>query len=223
MRAVGDRAARRRSAARTASRARWRRPARAGGPSAARRSVRLTRCPASGSTQRGSIRAAVRPHSRDVSTSSATITQPAGAAPAPSPGKSAKRAPRAPRYSRRRGVAQADVRQQPGQQRLVDRRRGSAGVVVERARRPPWPPGAAGRRGPATRGCAGSAGTRPCSRLRNWLPDSSRWLLAQVAPEVQVGEEVRARRRRSARAAGRPAPAGRPGARAGPGSTARRR
>ena len=65
-------------------------------PSAARRSVRRIRCSASGSTQRGSIRAAVRPHSRDVSTSSATITQ-LGWPLTPLPGQSAKRAPRAPR------------------------------------------------------------------------------------------------------------------------------
>ena len=59
--------------------------------------MRLTRWPASGSTQAGSIRAAVRPKSRAVSTSSATITQFGCLRARVEPGKIEKRAPRAPR------------------------------------------------------------------------------------------------------------------------------
>ena len=48
-------------------------------------------------------------------------------------------------------------------------------------------------------------------------------LVAQVVPQVQVGEQVRGRDRRTGSATGRPSRAPRPAARAGPGWTARRR
>jgi hypothetical protein len=56
--------------------------------------------PASGSIQPGWMRAAVRPHSREVSTSSATITHVGWRRDSVEPGKIANCAPRAPWYSR---------------------------------------------------------------------------------------------------------------------------
>ncbi len=61
----------------------------------------MTRWAASGSTHWGWMRAAVRPHSREVSTSSAAITQAGCFFASDDPGKIANRAPRAPVYSRR--------------------------------------------------------------------------------------------------------------------------
>ena len=60
----------------------------------------LTRCPASGSIHSGWIFATVRANSRDVSTSSAAITQRGFFLASGEPGKIMKWAPRAPRYSR---------------------------------------------------------------------------------------------------------------------------
>ncbi len=62
--------------------------------------VFLIRWPASGSTHSGSILAFTRAQSREVSTSSADITQRGGFLNSPDPGKTANRAPRAPPYSR---------------------------------------------------------------------------------------------------------------------------
>ena len=58
--------------------------------------VRRRRCPASGSIHFGSMRATVRPHNRDVSTSSPAITQSGVRRASADPGKIANRAPRAP-------------------------------------------------------------------------------------------------------------------------------
>lgn len=60
---------------------------------------RLSRCCATGSTHSGSIRAAMRPHRRLVSTSSATMVHFGGFLNRPEPGKMEKRALRAPVYS----------------------------------------------------------------------------------------------------------------------------
>ncbi len=57
---------------------------------------RLIRCCATGSTHSGSMRAAIRPHSRLVSTSSATIVHFGGFLNRPEPGKIENRALRAP-------------------------------------------------------------------------------------------------------------------------------
>ncbi|SLH55143.1 Uncharacterised protein [Mycobacteroides abscessus subsp. abscessus] len=62
--------------------------------------MRLTRFPASRSAHSGSTRATIRPHSREVSTSSAAITQRGGFFASEEPGKIMNFAPRAPRYSR---------------------------------------------------------------------------------------------------------------------------
>ena len=66
------------------------------------------------------MRALTRAHSRVVSTSSAAITHCGCFLNSAEPGEMPNRAPRAPRYSRFSDVAQADVREQPGEQRLVD-------------------------------------------------------------------------------------------------------
>ena len=58
--------------------------------------VRRTRCSASGSTHSGSMRATSRPHSREVSTSSAAITQGGCLRASDEPGKIPNRALRAP-------------------------------------------------------------------------------------------------------------------------------
>ena len=108
-------------------------------PSAARCSCAWRGRPASGSAQAGSIAATVRANSRLVSTSSAPITAAAASSRAPSRGRSTNRVLRAPRYSacgaalrsararprrstarRLRVVEQADVREQPREQRPVD-------------------------------------------------------------------------------------------------------
>ena len=59
--------------------------------------------------------------------------------------------------------------------------------------------------------------------LRNWLRRQRLLLLAQVAPQVEVGQEVGAACRRTGRAGRRRPPRRRPGAPAGPGWTAPRR
>ncbi len=58
--------------------------------------VRLSRSPASGSIHLGSIFAAVRPKSREVSTSSAAMIQSGPLRAITDPGKTVKREPRAP-------------------------------------------------------------------------------------------------------------------------------
>ena len=78
-----------------------------------------------------------------------------------------------------------------------------------------WPPGEAARRGPATPGSAGSGGTR--RGLLAELVGRQRRCVAQVVPEVQVGEEVRVLVREFGRAPGRACCLLRPAARAGPG------
>ena len=139
------------------------------------------------------------------------------------PGKIAKRAPRAPWYSRRAGSLSPSVGEQAREQRGVDRRLAApASAPVERRRRPPWPPGAAGRRGPATRARAGGAGTRRGSACGTGCPTAR--AAARACSATGSGTRgSRSARRRSGRGAGRPARASRPGARAGPGSTAPRR
>ena len=192
--AVGRRCGRRRSARRRASPARSRRPRPACVDQCGSRYVRLTRCSASGSTHSGSIRATVRAHSREVSTSSAAITQSRRLlARAASRGRSRTAPPRAPRYSRVSALAQArcgEAGRRAARRwiavRVGRRRRSSVIPAVARG------PAQLARAGPATRGSAGSAGTRSRSSLRNWLPESAPLLLAEVAPEVEEGEEVRA-------------------------------
>ncbi|AQZ69995.1 hypothetical protein BKM31_58700 [[Actinomadura] parvosata subsp. kistnae] len=61
--------------------------------------MRLTRCWASGSTQSGSILALTRAQRREVSTSSADMIHCGCFLASAEPGKMAKRALRAPRYS----------------------------------------------------------------------------------------------------------------------------
>ena len=94
--------------------------------SAARSSVRFTRC---GAELLGPLRldrGVLPAHSREVSTSSPAIRNCGFFRSSPLPGKIANRAPRAPRYSRGPALLavalleQPDVREQPGEQRLVD-------------------------------------------------------------------------------------------------------
>ena len=67
-----------------------------------------------------STAAAVLPHSRVVSTSSATITHVGPRRASTEPGKIANFAPRAPVYSRDRAVLHSQVREQPGEEGGVD-------------------------------------------------------------------------------------------------------
>ena len=121
--------------------------------------VRLTRCPASGSIHSGSIRATVRANSREVSTSSAAITQRGGFRASGEPGKIMNLAPRAPRYSRRPrpprpaaaapvSLAQPDLGEQAGEHRDVD-----AVLVGRRCRSAVMPALRAAERSWACRSC----------------------------------------------------------------------
>ena len=119
------------------------------------------------------------------------------------------------------GVAQAEVREQPGQDRLVDRlglgrRVGDLDADL------------LGRLADLADQVLPLADPQVVQELALGLLAElvDRQLaaaLVQVAPEVQVGEEVRVRGRRGGRGPGRPGPAGRRGARGRPGSTARPR
>ena len=166
--------------------------ARACAPSAARRSVRVTQVPGERLDPARLDRAAVRPHSRDVSTSSATITQSAGCAASAEPGEDrearaaravvlAPAARRAGRRARAGPASSARVHLLGLGRRLVERHadlaRGLAQLADEVLP-------LAHAQVVQVLGLAAACGTA----LRRQLP----LLLAQVAPEVQVGEEVRA-------------------------------
>ena len=107
------------AAARRASPARRPSPRRVGRPSAARCSVRCTRCPATRSTTSGSMRAAIRPYSLLVSTRSATTIQRGGRLVSTEPGREHELRVACAGVVARVAFAQADMRQQPGDQRGV--------------------------------------------------------------------------------------------------------
>ena len=116
----------------------------------------VTRWAPSCSAHSGWMRATVRAHRRLVSTSSAAITHRGGFLASAEPGAMAKRASRAPEVlARARGRARpmCDSRPASSERWIAVGVAGSAfGADAERRRRP----GAAGCRGPATRGRAGS-------------------------------------------------------------------
>ena len=179
----------------------------------------------------GSIRATVRANSRLVSTSSAATTQRGGFFASGVPGDDEAGVAGAQVLAARPLVALA---MPPGpwpssactptwEERVASR----AVDAHRRARRPPsvMPSRGrcrgAGRAGPATRGCAGSAGTR-ASRCGGTgcrsVPPAAR----RGSATGSAAPGSRSSRRRTARAAGRRPAGARSAARAGPGWSARR-
>ncbi len=151
---------------------------------------------------RGWMRATVRAHSREVSTSSAAITQSGGFLASAEPGKMAKRALRAPEVLAGLAVLLADVGQQAGQQRPVDevgRRPARAFWVMPRSADDPAQLGVHVLPLADPQVVQVLAAAQPAELARRQLA----LLLAQVAPQVQEGQEVRASGRRSGRGAGR--------------------
>ena len=185
--------------------------------------VRLTRCPASGSIHSGWIFATVRAHSREVSTSSAAITQRGGFFASGEPGKIMNLAPRAPRNSRVSASRRPTWLSRPDSTATWIRS-GSRRDVVRASCPRCGRPGAAG----ACRSCH-SRMRRKCrnssrSSLRNRLPVSASRCSCDVLPQVEEARGSPSRPcDRSGRASRRRPGAARPGARAGPAPTARRR
>ena len=160
----------------------------------------MTRCSASFSTVSGSIRATVRANSRLVSTSSAATTQRGGFLASGVPGASTKRVLRVPRYSRpgrpgfRRGLdrlqLQADVGQQPGEQRGVDAL--LVGLGGRLADRHPEPAGGAAQLAVQVLPLPDPQVVQELAlhRAPELVAAQRLLLLAEVAPQVEQRQEV---------------------------------